>query len=73
MLLQVLKACLGIFVLLAVWIAVQAYIRRRMRYAAGFDVLEDMTHGCGCCGHSDHCGASQGACGEKLTAIGREI
>ncbi|MBV6434042.1 MAG: hypothetical protein IANPNBLG_04283 [Bryobacteraceae bacterium] len=54
MLLDSLKAVGGILLLMAIWFAVQAFLRKRTaRHDA--DVLEDMAHGCGACGHSGAC------------------
>lgn len=55
LLLAILKAVLGVFILMAVWFGVQQYIRKRTRLGPELDVLEDMTHGCGCCHNSEFC------------------
>lgn len=70
MILHMFKGVLGIFVFMAVWIAVQSYLRRRMERAPDCDVLDDMAHGCGCCGHSGSCRPSH--CENELTVIGRQ-
>lgn len=59
MLYALLKAVPGIFCFMAVWMMVQAYIRRRTGRPADFDVLEEMTHGCGSCGHEGSCGGAR--------------
>lgn len=64
MMLEVVKAVVGLMVLMALWIAVQAYLRRRLALGAGADVLEDMTHGCGNCGHAGACGSGRSSCGQ---------
>lgn len=51
----VLKAVLGVFLLMALWLGVQQYIRKRTQLGPELDVLEDMTHGCGCCHNSEFC------------------
>lgn len=49
----------GIFCFMAVWLAVQHFIRKSMERAPDFDVLEEMTHGCGNCGHESSCGGGR--------------
>jgi len=51
MIFEVVKAVGGLFLLLAFWAGVQTYLRRRYARPADFDVLHEMTHGCGACGH----------------------
>jgi hypothetical protein len=55
MLLDSLKAVAGILLLMAVWFAVQAFLRKRTAPRRDADVLEDMVHGCGACGHAGSC------------------
>jgi hypothetical protein len=62
MLADMLKAVFGVMLLMGVWIAVQAFLRKRLAKPRDFDVLEEMTHGCGACGHPHGCGGSKGAC-----------
>jgi hypothetical protein len=52
---QILQGIAGVFLLMALWLAVQAYIRKRADISPDRDVLEDMTHGCGCCHNSEFC------------------
>lgn len=54
MLLEMAKAVGGFLVLMAGWMAVQGFIRKRAGCGAGEDVLEHMAHGCGGCG-TGHC------------------
>ncbi|MBI3681230.1 MAG: hypothetical protein HY235_12645 [Acidobacteria bacterium] len=63
MLIEAFKAVFGILLLMALWFAVQALIRKRMAAGPHVDVLEDMTRGCGSCSH-DTCG-DQTCAGEK--------
>ena len=59
LLIAILKAVLGVFVLMALWVGVQQYIRRRSHLGPDVDVLEHGSHGCASCGNSEVC------CGEK--------
>ncbi len=70
MLAAILKGVTGIFALLAIWFAVQSYLRGRMQKEPGFDVLDDMTHGCGNCGHGGSCGGGRQC--EELSLTGRQ-
>jgi len=70
MALEVIKACLGILLLMLGWVVVQATIRRRMGYPPDRDVLDDMAHGCGSCGHACE-PARQDQWTHELTVTGR--
>ena len=59
LLFAILKAVLGVFFLMALWLGVQQYIRKRTKLGNELDVLEDMTHGCGCCHNSELCSGEQ--------------
>lgn len=59
---ELVKGVAGLVLLMSIWLTVQAFLRRRMAKPRDFDVLEDMTHGCGACGHSHGCGGSKGSC-----------
>ena len=50
-----LQAIFGVFLLMALWLGVQHFIRRKTKLGPELDVLEDMTHGCGCCHNSEFC------------------
>ena len=60
---ELLKGVLGLFVLLGFWAAIQAYLRRRYARPHDFDVLHEMTHGCGACGGHGHGKCSGGGGG----------
>lgn len=65
-----LKAVGGLFALMGIWLAVQAFIRRRTPGAAqDQDVLEDLVHGCGGCGGHHAC--SGPAVGKGPARMGR--
>lgn len=64
MLLAFLKVVTGLLLLMGLWLAVQAYLRSRLKLHPDADVLEDMTHGCGACGHGH--GGCGGACESDL-------
>ncbi|MBL8177621.1 MAG: hypothetical protein JNK48_23290 [Bryobacterales bacterium] len=55
MILELMKAVVGLLGLMALWFAVQSYLRRRNRLPVGHDVLEDMAEGCGNCGEHGNC------------------
>jgi len=55
MILEILKAVASLAVLMALWILVQEYLRRRNHLPVGHDVLEDMAEGCGNCGEHGNC------------------
>ncbi len=55
MILEFLKAAASILVLMALWFAVQGFLRRRNSLPEGHDVLEPMAEGCGNCGNHGHC------------------
>lgn len=55
MILEMVKAVVSLAVLMALWIMVQAYLRRRNSLPEGHDVLEDMAEGCGNCGEHGNC------------------
>ena len=59
MLLEALKGVAGFLLLMAAWLAVQAYLRKRLAHGAHCDALEEMTHGCGNCHGGGHCAASR--------------
>ena len=59
-LLGVLKAAAGFFVVMAVWLGIQAFARRRGGCARDRDMLDYMLHGCGNCLHGGHCEKSKG-------------
>jgi hypothetical protein len=52
---EFLKATASILVLMALWFAVQGFLRRRNSLPEGHDVLEPMAEGCGNCGNHGHC------------------
>lgn len=47
---DLLRGVAGFLLLMAVWIGVQALLRRGYAAPAGQDMLEDLSHGCGACG-----------------------
>jgi hypothetical protein len=66
-----LKAVGGLFALMGVWLAVQAFIRRRTPGAArDLDVLEDILHGCGGCAGAHTCSGTSAKQGSKRMGRG---
>jgi hypothetical protein len=57
MLVEIVKAIAGFLVVMALWLAVQHYLRRRMAAGRHCDMLEAMVHGCGNCSHHGGCGS----------------
>ena len=57
--LSVLKAAAGFFIVLAVWLGIQAFARRKSGCARDRDMLDYMLHGCGNCLHGSSCGKSK--------------
>jgi len=53
-----LTSVLGFLFLMAVWFAVQDFLRRRLRAGEDNDVLQDMVHGCGNCEDIGSCARS---------------
>ena len=47
--LNLVKAVLGIFAVMTIWLGIQALVRRRTRCGRDKDVLDFMLHGCGGC------------------------
>jgi|HubBroStandDraft_6_1064221.scaffolds.fasta_scaffold354415_2 hypothetical protein len=58
-LLSVIKATAGFFIVMAVWLAIQAFARRRNGCAPDRDMLDYMLHGCGNCLHGGNCEKSK--------------
>ena len=52
---DVLKAALGFFTVLAIWVGIQAYARRRAGCGRDRDMLEFMLNGCGGCANRENC------------------
>ena len=52
---ELLKAMVGIGLVMGLWFALQALVRRRTACAADRDVLEYMVHGCAGCHGSGNC------------------
>jgi hypothetical protein len=48
----VLKAAGGFFVVMSVWLGIQAFARRKSGCARDRDMLDYMLHGCGNCLHA---------------------
>ncbi len=65
MLLDSLRAVGGILLLMALWFAVQALLRKRTAPRQDADVLEDMVHGCGACSHAGSCSSQPDSREEK--------
>ena len=59
LLVAILKAVLGVFCVMALWLGIQYYVRKRMKSGSELDVLEDMTPGCGCCQNSELCSGAK--------------
>lgn len=58
-LLSVLRAAAGFFIVMAVWLGIQAFARRRGGCARDRDMLDYMLHGCGNCLHGGNCEKSK--------------
>lgn len=58
-LLGVLKAAAGFFIVMAAWLGIQAFARRRSGCAKDRDMLDYMLHGCGNCMHGSSCEKSK--------------
>jgi len=52
---DLLKATFGILLVMGVWLAIQAFVRRRTNCSADQDVLEHMAHGCAGCNGAESC------------------
>ena len=52
---DVLKAVLGILLVMGVWFGVQAFVRKQKACGRDHDVLESMAHGCAGCNGSASC------------------
>ena len=59
-LLSVLKAAAGFFIVMSVWLGIQAWARKRGGCARDRDMLDYMLHGCGNCLHGGNCEKSKG-------------
>ena len=57
--LSLLGGVLGFFIAMALWMAVQAFVRGHSPGSADKDLLEYMAHGCGLCPRSDACAYRQ--------------
>lgn len=57
--LSVVKASAGFFIVMAVWLGIQAFARRRGGCARDRDMLDYMLHGCGNCLHGGNCEKSK--------------
>jgi len=55
----VLKAAAGFFIVLSVWLAIQAFARKKNGCARDRDMLDYMLHGCGNCLHGGKCEKSE--------------
>jgi hypothetical protein len=53
--LGVLKAAAGFFIVMAIWLGIQAFARKRGGCARDRDMLDYMLHGCGNCLHGNTC------------------
>jgi hypothetical protein len=49
MILEFVQAIVALFLLMAFWLGVQQYVRKREKFGSDKDVLEHITHGCGSC------------------------
>ncbi len=58
-LLSVLKAAAGFFIVMAVWLGIQGYARRKTGCAKDRDMLDYMLHGCANCLHGGNCEKSK--------------
>jgi hypothetical protein len=58
-LLGVLRVAAGFFIVLAIWLAIQGFARRRSGCARDRDMLDYMLHGCGGCLHGGQCESSK--------------
>ena len=58
MLLELIKAIGGLVLVMAAWLIVQAYLRRRLSAGPDADILHDMAHSCGGCSRSGQCSGS---------------
>jgi hypothetical protein len=56
---SVLKAAAGFFIVMAVWLGIQAFARKRSGCARDRDMLDYMLHGCGNCLHGNTCEKSK--------------
>jgi hypothetical protein len=57
----VLKAAGGFFVVMSVWLGIQAFARRKSGCARDRDMLDYMLHGCANCLHGGNCDKSKEA------------
>jgi hypothetical protein len=53
---DILKAALGFLTVLTIWLAIQAFARRRSGCGRDRDMLEFMLNGCGGCANRENCG-----------------
>jgi len=58
-LLSVLKVAAGFFIVMAIWLGIQGFARRRSGCARDRDMLDYMLHGCGGCLHGGNCDRSK--------------
>jgi hypothetical protein len=58
-LLNVLKAACGFFIVMSVWLGIQAFARRRSGCARDRDMLDYMLYGCATCLHGGNCDKSK--------------
>lgn len=58
-LVSALKAAAGFFIVMAIWLGIQAFARKRSGCASDRDMLDYMLHGCGNCLHGNTCEKSK--------------
>ena len=57
--LGILKASAGFFIVIGIWLGIQAFARKKNGCAPDRDMLDYMLHGCGGCLHGGNCDKSK--------------
>ena len=57
--LGILKASAGFFIVIGIWLGIQAFARKKNGCAPNRDMLDYMLHGCGNCLHGNTCEKSK--------------
>jgi hypothetical protein len=57
--LGILKASAGFFIVIGIWLGIQAFARKKNGCAPNRDMLDYMLHGCGNCLHGGNCDKSK--------------
>jgi len=60
LLLDVLRAAAGFFIVLGIWLGIQAFVRSRSTCGRDRDMLDFMLNGCGGCANKATCSRKKG-------------